>query len=104
MVSPSVGASAAHTLHRNGAERHGRGEFRGKAGGHADRQIDRHVDDLGMVGDAGAGAGDEVAALERLDLAAELDDFARGRIADRQARAEPAPDDVERTLDALVAP
>ena len=60
-------------------------------------QIDRHVDYLGMVGDARAGAGDAVADLDAIDLRSNRDDNPGRRIACRHAG-------IELALDLLVNP
>ena len=60
---------AADALERDRAERHRRGGVRVEPVRDPDGEVDGDVDQLGVVRDPGAGAGDAVAGAEAVDLA-----------------------------------
>ncbi len=93
---------AAHALQRDRAERHGRRGVELDAVGHADREVDRNVDQLGVIGDARARAGDAVADREPVDFRSRSDDDARRRVAGRQTGGELPADPLEGADEALV--
>src|SRR6185437_10424720 len=92
---------AAHALERDRPESHGRCVGEVDAVRDAYREVHRHRDQLGMVGDAGAGARDGVAGSEADDVLAGLDDDPRRRVADREAGVELLPDAPVRTEESV---
>ena len=68
----------------------------------ADGEVHRDVDQLGVVRDPGARAGDAVAGAEPAHLVADADDDARGRVAGRHARREHPAHALVRAREALV--